>query len=177
VGKVEGDRREAETGLAPLVVAVVTPGVFIVLITLLSSRGAGASRTSLTSDPSHVQAVYMLGSSILLTTSFIGREALLLRLERVQVGTEGLEALIESCLSKMKDVQELLDRVSRRVPSMNLSGERQSLSEYSSYLTDVKRQFERRDRGADLAVPIAARVHSPPTLVEDARGPKAEGGR
>jgi len=127
--------------LAPLVVAVVTPGVFIVLITLLSLPGSGGFQTSLTSDPSHVQAVYMLGSSILLTTSFIGREALLLRLERVQVGTEGLEALIESCLSKMKDVQELLDRVSRRVPSMNLSGERQSLSEYSSYLTDVKRQL------------------------------------
>jgi len=127
--------------LAPLVVAVVTPGVFIVLITLLSLPGSGGFQTSLTSDPSHVQAVYMLGSSILLTTSFIGREALLLRLERVQVGTEGLEALIESCLSKMKDVRELLDRVSRRVPSMNLSGERQSLSEYSSYLTDVKRQM------------------------------------
>jgi len=127
--------------LAPLVVAVVTPGVFIVLITLLSLPGSGGFQTSLTSDPSHVQAVYMLGSSILLTTSFIGREALLLRLERVQVGTEGLEALIESCLSKMKEVQELLDRVSRRVPSMNLSGERQSLSEYSSYLTDVKRQL------------------------------------
>jgi hypothetical protein len=127
--------------LAPLVVAVVTPGVFIVLITLLSLPGSGGFQTSLTSDPSHVQAVYMLGSSILLTTSFIGREALLLRLERVQVGSEGLEALIETCLSKMKDAQELLDRVSRRVPSMNLSGERQSLSEYSSYLTDVKRQM------------------------------------
>jgi len=127
--------------LAPLVVAVVTPGVFIVLITLLSLPGSGGFQTSLTSDPSHVQAVYMLGSSILLTTSFIGREALLLRLERVQVGTEGLEALIEGCVAKMKDVQELLDRVSRRVPSMNLSGERQSLTEYSSYLTDVRRQI------------------------------------
>ena len=127
--------------LAPLVVAVVTPGVFIVLITLLSLPGSGGFQTSLTSDPSHTQAVYMLGSSILLTTSFIGREVLLLRLERVQVGTEGLEALIENCLSKMKDVQELLERVSRRVPSMNLSGERQSLAEYSSYLTDVKRQM------------------------------------
>jgi len=54
--------------LAPLVVAVVTPGVFIVLITLLSLPGSGGFQTSLTSDPSHVQAVYMLGSSILLTT-------------------------------------------------------------------------------------------------------------
>jgi hypothetical protein len=127
--------------LAPLVVAVVTPGVFIVLITLLALPGAGGFQTSLTSDASHIQAVYMVGSSILLTTSFIGRETLLLRLERAQVGTEGLQALIETCLAKMKDAQALLERVSGRVPSMNLSGERQSLSEYSSYITDVKRQM------------------------------------
>jgi hypothetical protein len=127
--------------LAPLVVAVVTPGVFIVFITLLSLPGSGGFQTSLTSDPSHIQAVYMLGSSILLTTSFIGREVILLRLERVQVGTEGLDALIESCIAKMKEMQALLDRVSGRVPSMNLSGERQSLTEYSSYLTDVRRQM------------------------------------
>ncbi len=84
----------------------------------------------------------MVGSSILLTTSFIGREALLLRLESVQVGTDELETLIEKCLAKMKEVQELLDHVSKNVPSMSLSGERQSLSEYSSYVADVQRQIK-----------------------------------
>ena len=128
--------------IAPLVVAVVTPAVFIVLLTLLSRPESGGFQTSLTSDPSHLQAVYMLGSSVLLTTSFIGREALLLRLESVQVGTDELEALIEKCLAKLKDVQELLDYVARKVPSMSLSGERQSLSEYSSYLSDIQRQMK-----------------------------------
>ncbi len=128
--------------LAPLVVAVVTPTVFIVLLTLLSRPEAGGFQTSLTDDPSHLQAFYMLGSSFLLTTSFIGRESLILRLESVQVGTEGLEELIGRCLGKMKEVQELLDLVSRRVPSMSLSGERQSLSEYATYIADVRRQLK-----------------------------------
>ena len=127
--------------LGPLVVALVTPAVFILLLTLLSRPESGGFQTSLTNDPSHLQAVYMLGSSFLLTTSFIGREALILRLEGVQVGTEGLETLIDSCLAKMKRVQELLDRVAAKVPSMNLSGERQSISEYSSYIADVRRQI------------------------------------
>jgi len=128
--------------LAPLVVAVVTPTVFIVLLTLLSRPESGGFQTSLTNDPSHLQAFYMLGSSFLLTTSFIGRESLILRLESVQVGTEGLDMLIEDCLAKMKEAQELLDQVSRRVPSMSLSGERQSISEYSSYIADVRRQIK-----------------------------------
>jgi hypothetical protein len=127
--------------LAPLVVAVVTPAVFIVLLTLLSRPGAGGFQTSFTNDPSHLQAFYMLGSSFLLTTSFIGRESLIMSLESVQVGTEGLDLLIENCLEKMKEAQELLDEVSRRVPSMSLSGERQSLSEYSSHIADVRRQI------------------------------------
>ena len=127
---------------APLVVAVVTPTVFIVLLTLLSRPEVGGFQTSLTNDSSHLQAFYMLGSSFLLTTSFIGRESLILRLESVQVGTEGLDELIERCVAKMREVQELLDLVSRRVPSMSLSGERQSLTEYSTYIADVRRQVK-----------------------------------
>jgi len=127
--------------LAPLVVALVTPTVFIVLLTLLSRPGSGGFQTSLTNDPSHLQVVYMLCSSFLLTTSFIGRESLILRLEGVQVGTEGLERLMEKCQEKMKDAQGLLDRVSKAVPSMNLSGERQSMSEYATRLDDVRRQM------------------------------------
>ena len=126
---------------APLVVAVVTPTVFIVLLTLLSRPGSGGFQTSLTSDPSHLQAIYMLGSSFLLTTSFIGRESIIRRLESVQVGTEGLEMLTQACLARMKDVQELLDRVSGWVPSMNLSGERRSMSEYAAHVDDVRRQI------------------------------------
>ena len=126
---------------APLVVALVTPTVFIVLLALLSRPGSGGFQTSLTNDPSHLQAVYMLCSSFLLTTSFIGRESLILRLEGVQVGTEGLEQLMKECQAKMKDVQGLLDRVSRSVPSMSLSGERQSMSEYAARLEDVRRQM------------------------------------
>ena len=143
---------------APLVVAVVTPVVFIVLLTLLSRPESGGFQTSLTNDPSHVQAFYMLGSSFLLTTSFIGRESLILRLESVQVGTEGLDTLIESCLSKMKEVQELLDEVSRRVPSMSLSGERQSMSEYSSYVADVGRQI--KGAGGSLIAQFQAQLES-----------------
>jgi hypothetical protein len=127
--------------LAPLVVAVVTPTVFIVLLTLLSRPGSGGFQTSLTNDPSHLQAIYMLSSSFLLTTSFIGRESLILRYETVQVGTEGLEELISTCLAKLKDVQELLDQVSTWVPSMSLSGERRSMSEYSALISDVRRQM------------------------------------
>jgi hypothetical protein len=127
--------------MAPLVVAVVTPTVFIALLTLLSRPESGGFQTSLTSDPSHLQAVYMLGASFLLTTSFIGRESLILRLESVQVGTEGLEELMDTCLAKIKDVQGLLDQLSVRVPSMNLSGERQSMSEYSAHIADVRRQI------------------------------------
>ncbi len=127
--------------LAPLVVAVVTPAVFILLLTLLSRPESGGFQTSLTNDPSHLEAIYMLGSSFLLTTSFIGRESLILRLEGVQVGTEGLEALIENCLAKMKAVQELVDSMASNVPSMSLSGEAQSMSEYSSYIADVRRQI------------------------------------
>jgi len=127
--------------LAPLVVAVVTPTMFIVLLTLLSRPGSGGFQTSLTSDPSHLQAIYMLGTSFLLTTSFIGRESLILRLESVQVGTEGLEELMDTCLAKMKEVQQLLDHLSMAVPSMSQSGERQSMSEYSAYIADVARQI------------------------------------
>jgi len=127
--------------LAPLVVAVVTPTMFIVLLTLLSRPGSGGFQTSLTSDPSHLQAIYMLGTSFLLTTSFIGRESLILRLESVQVGTEGLEELMDTCLAKMKEVQQLLDHLSMVVPSMSQSGERQSMSEYSAYIADVARQI------------------------------------
>ncbi len=126
--------------LAPLIVALVTPAFFIVLLTLLSRPESGGFQTSLTNDPSHLQAIYMLGSSFLLTTSFIGRESLIMRLESVQVGTEGLEKLMDDCLEKIKDVQELLDRVGTRVPSMSLSGERQSMSGYLSYIADVRRQ-------------------------------------
>ncbi len=144
VGRLETSREIDERirlALAPLAVAIVTPGVFILLLTLLSRPESGGFQTSLTNDPSHLQVVYMLGSSILLTTSFIGREALLLRLESVQVGTEELEALIDDCLAKMKQAQELLERLARSVPSMSLSGERQSISEYSSYVSDVRRQI------------------------------------
>ena len=125
---------------APLVVAMVTPAVFILLLTLLSRPESGGFQTSLTNDPSHLQAIYMLGSSFLLTTSFIGRESLILRLESVRVGNEGLDQLIGVCQAKMKEVQELLDLVSRWVPSMNLGAEARSMSEYSGYLADVRRQ-------------------------------------
>ena len=127
--------------LAPLVVAVVTPAFFILLLTLLSRPGSGGFQTSLTNDPSHLQAIYMLSSAFLLTTTFIGRESLILRYERVQVGTEGLEKLMEVCSAKMKGMQELLDQVSTWVPSMSLSGERRSMSEYSAYLADARRQM------------------------------------
>jgi hypothetical protein len=127
--------------LAPLVVAAITPVVFIVLLTLLSRPGSGGFQTSLTDDPSHLQAIYMLSSSFLLTTSFIGRESLILRYEIVQVSTEGLEELMNTCSDRMKDVQTLLDQVSRRVPSMSLSGESRSISEYSAYMADVQRQM------------------------------------
>jgi len=134
--------------LAPLAVAVVTPAVFIVLLTILSRPESGGFQTSLTNDPSHLQALYMLGSSFLLTTSLVGRESLILRLEGVQVGAEELEELIGKCLAKMKDSQELIDLVSKRVPSLSLSGERQSISEYSTYIADVRRQI----KGASGAV-------------------------
>ena len=127
--------------LAPYVVAVVTPAVFIVLVTLLSRPESGGFQTSLTNDPSHLQAFYMLGSSFLLTTSFVGRESLILRLESVQLGTEGLEKLIGYCLEKMEEAQKLVDDVARRVPSMSVSGERQAISEYSSHIADVRRQI------------------------------------
>jgi hypothetical protein len=127
--------------LAPLVVALVTPTVFIVLLALLARPGSGGFQTSLTNDPSHLLVVYMLCSSFLLTTSFIGRESLILRLEGVQVGTEVLDRLIERCQEKMKDVQGLLDRVSKSVPSMSLSGERQSMLEYATRIEDVRRQM------------------------------------
>jgi len=127
--------------LAPLVVAVVTPTIFIVLLTILSRPGSGGFQTSLTNDPSHLQAIYMLSSSFLLTTSFIGRESLILRYETVQVETEGLEELMRTCEAKMKDVQGLLDQVSTWVPSMSLSGETRSMSEYSAYMADVRRQI------------------------------------
>ena len=81
-----------------------------------------------------------------------------MRLESVQVGTEGLDTLIESCLSKMKEVQELLDQVSRRVPSMSLSGERQSMSEYSSYVADVGRQI--KGAGGSLIAQFQAQLES-----------------
>jgi hypothetical protein len=127
--------------LAPLVVAVVIPTIFIVLLAILSRPGSGGFQTSLTNDPSHLQAIYMLGSSFLLTTTLIGRESLILRLEGVQVGTEELEELMDTCLAKMKEVQELLDNVSTWVPSMSLSGERRSMSEYSAHLENVRRQM------------------------------------
>jgi len=127
--------------LAPLVVAVVTPTIFIVLLTLLSRPGSGGFQTSLTNDPSHLQAIYMLSSSFLLTTSFIGRESFILRYEIVQVGTESLDELMNTCSAKMKDAQELLDHLSTWVPSMSLSGERRSMSEYSAYIADVRRQM------------------------------------
>jgi hypothetical protein len=127
--------------LAPLVVAVVTPTVFIVLLTILSRPGSGGFQTSLTNDPSHLQAIYMLSSSFLLTTSFIGRESLILRYETVQVGTEGLEDLMLTCEAKMKGIRGLLDQISTSVPSMSLSGEMRSMSEYSAYMADVRRQM------------------------------------
>lgn len=128
--------------LAPLIVAAITPAVFIVLLTLLSRPDSGGFQTALTNDSTHTQVAYMLGSSILLTTSFIGREALLLRMESVQVGTDELKSLIERIIEKMKEVQEQIETLSRRVPSMSLSGERQSVSEYSSYLSDIQRQMD-----------------------------------
>ncbi len=127
--------------LAPLVVAVVVPTVFIALLLVLSRPGSGGFQTALSNDPSHLQVVYMLGSSFLLTTSFIGRESLILRLESVQVGTEGLETLLGLCQSKLEGVQDLIGILSRRVPSMSLSGERQSMSEYAAYMGDVRRQI------------------------------------
>lgn len=126
---------------APLVVGVVMPAIFILIISLIARPESGGFQTAFTSDPSHLQAAYMLASSILLTTSFIGRESLILRLEKVQVGTDELQALIETCFAKMKDSQALLDRVSNLVPSMSVSGERRSMSEYSAYVSDVQRQM------------------------------------
>jgi hypothetical protein len=132
---------------APLVVAAVTPAVFILLLTLLSRPEAGGFQTSLTNDASHYQAAYMLGSSFLLTTSFIGREALVMRYETVQVGTDELDSLIDECLRKMEEARELIDMVAKRVPSMSLSGERQAITEHSSFIADVQRQL--KGAGAD----------------------------
>ncbi|MDA4118396.1 MAG: hypothetical protein OK455_08645 [Thaumarchaeota archaeon] len=127
--------------LGPLAVGVVIPVVFISLLALLSRPGSGGFQTAFSNDPSHLVALYMVGSSVLITGSFIGRETILLRLESVQVGTESIGELIDACLRKMKRVQELLESVSRRVPSMSLSGEKQSISEYSSYISDVQKQL------------------------------------
>ena len=126
--------------LAPLVVAVVVPVVFIILLTLLSRPGSGGFQTSFSNDPTHLQVLYMLGSSFLLTTSFIGRESIILRLESVQFGNEGLLSLLDMCQERMKDAQALMDRVQGWVPSMTLSPERKSMSEYAAQLADARRQ-------------------------------------
>jgi hypothetical protein len=125
--------------LAPLVVAAITPIAFILLLTILSRPESGGFQTSLSNDPSHV-AIYMLGTSFLLTTSFIGRESLILRLESVQVASEELDELMKSCEDRMKKAQGLLETVSKQVPSMNVSGERRAMAEYATYLADVRRQ-------------------------------------
>jgi hypothetical protein len=111
----------------------------------------------------------MLGSSFLLTTSFIGRESLIMRLESVQVGTEGLDKLMEGCLEKMKEAQDVFDQVSKRVPSMSLSVDRQSISEYYSYIADVRGQM-RGASGALIAqfqAQLESKVLQPLTRVPD----------
>jgi hypothetical protein len=129
------------SALVPVGTSIIISGVFVVLMAVLSQPSIGSFQTSLTNDTSHVDIALMLGWSVILGTAFVGRERLILRLERVEIGRKKLTGLIEECRKEMKQVEKEIDRISTNAPSANLGTEPASLNEDSSYLADVQRQL------------------------------------
>ena len=127
--------------VTPLAVSLVVPAAFIVLLLPFSLPGAGGFQTSL-SDASHLQILLMLGSSVFLGTVFAARESLVQRMESGEVARAKVEGMALESRSAIDGARAELNEVSLKVPSLNVSGEERSLSEYASYLDDVQKRLQ-----------------------------------
>jgi len=141
--------------VTPLAVSLVVPAAFLALLLPFSLPGAGGFQTSL-SDASHLQIVLMLVSSVFLGTVFAARESLVKRMESGEVARAKVEGLALESRAAIDRARVELKDVSRAVPSLNVSGEERSLSEYSSYLDDVQRRLQ--EAGGESLVQWAERM-------------------
>jgi hypothetical protein len=141
--------------VTPLAVSLVVPAAFLALLLPFSLPGAGGFQTSL-SEASHLQIVLMLVSSGLLGTAFAGRESLVQRMESGEVARAKVEGLAVESRAAIDRARAELKEVSQNVPSLNVSGEERSLSEYSSYLDDVQRRLQ--EAGGESLIQWAERM-------------------
>jgi len=140
--------------ITPLAVSLVVPAAFVALLIPFSLRGAGGFQTTLSEFP--LQIVLMLVSSLFLGSAFTARESLVHRMESGEVARTRVEGLVMESRSAIGSARRDLNEVSRRVPSLNVSGEENALSEYSSYLDDVQRRVQ--EAGDESLVQWAERM-------------------
>jgi hypothetical protein len=141
--------------VTPLAVSLVVPAAFLALLLPFSLPGAGGFQTTL-SDASHLQIVLMLVSSVFLGTVFAARESLVQRMESGEVARAKVEGLAVESRAAIDRARLELKEVSGAVPSLNVSSEERSLSEYSSYLDDVQRRLQ--EAGGESLVQWAERM-------------------
>ena len=123
--------------ISPTLVSIMTSVAFATLIMALSSRGIGGYETSLNSNPFH--AVYMVLSSSLLGALFTVREFIIEGLESVEAARARLLQLLVTAKGGIQRSHEVIDKMLRAAPTVELTEEIKALDEDSSYVKDIER--------------------------------------
>lgn len=120
---------------SPLLTSIVTSSVFVLLLAYLSPLNLGGYVTGLTQDPNVPD--YVIAASVVLGLAVSGREHFVGILETRELARDQLLALTSQATRNITEIQGTLDSVFSRVPSLDLTPERHTVEEYSSFIADV----------------------------------------
>jgi hypothetical protein len=126
----------------PMVVTTVTTTAFVALLLVLSSADLGGYQVAFNQGPAYVPVVGMVGVAAFMGAALAAREALNESLVSVTAAKEQLEQTLEEARNLIASLTRITKKVSEFAPSVGLRVEEQVLKEYSSYVSDVKRQID-----------------------------------
>lgn len=148
----------------PLVVTTVSSMIFAGLILVLSPNNLGGYQTQLARDPSHFQILGMLAGGLVFggVISVNGY---------VNSSIRNAARAKESLISSLGKAEELIGglvavtaRIGRMAPSVGLRVESSVLEEYSSHLSDIRRQMDSANEQAWSTWDGDVRIRIIPTL-------------
>jgi hypothetical protein len=129
----------------PIAVSVIATAAFIMMILALSPLGADVFQTALSNG---VGAYLVIAGSMGIAGSMTATELLTQRLERTQITKIKLQELITTLDGRIRTIEEEIKEISANAPSIDLSSEKKTLAELSSYVSDVKRQLSAGSYGS-----------------------------
>lgn len=125
----------------PAVVTMTTTVIFAGLILALSPADLVGYQTELAQDPTHaVLGAMMIGAAVFGTALSVN-DYLNSLMRKAALSRESLLQAIGSAQNLIGELRALVEKVGRSAPPVGLRVESSVLDEYSSYISDIRRQM------------------------------------